>query len=155
MFCLKLGLAHLRSLGLLLDTELSDLLRLCFQVTFATAVAVVLRLLDRLGLCRHKLTGSHCLRLRLVSHNRCLKPFWVLGHHQLLMFLCVGLIHLVLDLSHTLCFFNTEPFPFLVPAPLVNLAFSQTCLLAELSDRFFAPVGVLVKPSLQVTQLVA
>ena len=46
-------------------------------------------------------------------------------------------------------------FPFLVPAPLVNLAFSQTCLLAELSDRFFAPVGVLVKPSLQVTQLVA
>jgi len=139
----------------LLDSELSDLLRFCFRVTFATTVAVVLRLLDRLGLCRDKLTGSHCLRLRLVSHDRRLKPLWVLGHHQLLVFLCVGLIHLMFDLSHALCFFNPESFTFLVPAPLVNLAFSQTCQLAEFSDRFFAPVGVLVEPSLQVTQLVA
>lgn len=44
---------------------------------------------------------------------------------------CVGLVHLVLDLSHAFGFFDSELFAFLVPSPFVNLPFTQASLLAQ------------------------
>lgn len=152
LLCLE-GLARLRtSLGLL-DSELSDLLHFCFQVAFLTTFSL---LLYRLGLGRNQFAAPDCLCLLFVRDG-CLEAFCrVFGHRQqFLVFLSIGLVHLMLDLSHTLCFFDPELLPFLVPAPLVNLAFSQACQLAQLRDRFFAPVGVVVETSLQVAELVA
>ena len=50
---------------------------------------------------------------------------------------CIGLVHLVLNLPHPLSLFNSIFFPFLVPSPLVNLAFTQPGKFTDDCKFFF------------------
>lgn len=50
---------------------------------------------------------------------------------QLLASGCVGLIHLMLDLTHTFSLLNTILLSLLVPAPFVDLTLTQDSLLRD------------------------
>ena len=50
---------------------------------------------------------------------------------ELLSSCCVCLIHLVFYLAHLLCLLDSELFALLIPAPLIDLALTQSSLLAQ------------------------
>lgn len=67
--------------------------------------------------------------------------------------LCVLLIEYIFVLSHAFGLDDTILFPFLIPAPLVDLRLRQTCLRRNVKQGFFGPVRVRVKGVRQLFQL--
>ncbi len=57
----------------------------------------------------------------------------------------IGLVHLVLDEAHAFGLLNPKLLPFLVPAPLVDLAFTEARLATDRLQGLLGPVGVLVE----------
>lgn len=66
-----------------------------------------------------------------------------------LLVLHVLLVDHVFDLSHSLSLLHTVLLPFLVPAPFVDLGFSQAGLHREHEQGLFRPVRVVLKRVVQ------
>lgn len=57
----------------------------------------------------------------------------------------ISLVHLMLDETHAFGLLNPKLFAFLVPAPLVDLAFTEARLATDRLQGLLGPVGVLVE----------
>lgn len=137
--------------------SLLNCFRLCAHQLFHF-FAIASSVIRRLNWCLIFLGVTTLVFAALVRIVLLVQVFLLRDSIQSIYFLsarCIGLVHLVFDLPHPLCLFYSKLFAFLVPPPLVHLAFTQASQSTDDCEFFLRPVWVLIELGIQLHQLLA